>query len=68
MKTSEIRAKSTLELEHELKEAENRLFGLRMDLSTRKTTSHHRIREARRHIARVKTLITEAQKKEVKDA
>ena len=69
MKTGELRMKSPDELRHELSETEARLFNLRMDLATRKSTAHHEVRAARRHVARLYTLLAEAERgKEVSDA
>lgn len=69
MKTSELRMKSPDELRHELSETEGKLFNLRMDLATRKSTAHHEVRAARRQIARLYTLLAEAERgKEAPDA
>ncbi len=63
MKTSkyleEIRAKSTDELKNELVTAKKELFNLRFQNATNQLDNTARIREVRRNIARIQTVITE---------
>ncbi len=47
-------------LNEELASLRKEQFNLRMQMATGQQTQHHRIREVRRNIARVKTLITQA--------
>lgn len=59
MKTSELRDKSPAELKQELNELLKTQFNLRMQAATQQLTKHSQIRETRRAIARVRTLITQ---------
>jgi large subunit ribosomal protein L29 len=55
MKASALRDLSTAELEKKLDEAERELWSLRVKVSTQQNTS--RIRDLRRDIARLKTVL-----------
>ncbi len=63
MKTSkyleDIRTKSTDELQTELVSAKKELFNLRFQNATNQLDNTARIREVRRNIARIQTVITE---------
>ena len=66
MKTSkyleDLRAKSAVELGDELVSAKKELFNLRMQAATNQLDKSDRIREVRRNIARIQTVITEMAK------
>ena len=57
MKSSEIRKKSADELKNVLGDLRKRQFDLRMQLGTGQLASPHQLREVRRDIARVKTVL-----------
>lgn len=57
MKASELVNKSKEELEVEVKELKSELFKLRFQLATNQLDNPLKIREVKRDIARVKTLI-----------
>ena len=59
MKASEIREKSQSELEQELTELKSELFKLRFQLATNQLDNPMRLKEVKRSIARVKTVIRE---------
>ena len=59
MKASELRTKSTEELNKELVELLRAQFGLRMQISTQQSTKVDQLSKTRRAIARVRTLISE---------
>lgn len=59
MKASELRAKSSEELNKELLELLKAQFGLRMQLATQQSNKVDQLRKVRRSIARVRTLIGE---------
>jgi len=59
MKAKDIRTKSVAELESEVKELKSELFKLRFQLATNQLNNPVRIREVKRDIARVKTIIKE---------
>jgi len=61
MKVSEIRTKSSSELNEMLVELRKRQFELRMQLGTGQLTTPHQLREVRRDIARVKTILNTSQ-------
>jgi large subunit ribosomal protein L29 len=56
MKTSELRAKSTDELQKELLDLRKAQFGLRMQIATQQLTNTSQIGKVRKDIARVKTI------------
>ena len=66
MKASELRGKSTEELEKELLELRRAQFGLRMQLATQSLTKNSEIERVRRDIARVHTLLKEKSKASAK--
>ncbi len=59
MKVNEIRQMSDQELQQELKELKSELFKLRFQLATNQLENPMRLREVKRSIARVKTVIRE---------
>ena len=59
MKIDEIRGKTQSELEYELTNLQRELFDLRFKSATEASANPSRIREARRAIARVKTVLHE---------
>jgi len=66
MKTTELRNKSADELKQELKELLRAQFSLRMQLATQQTNKTHEIRKVGRDIARVRTVMHQAQSKAAK--
>ena len=63
MKASELRSKSAAELNKELNELLKAQFSMRMQLATQQLTNTSEIKNVRRDIARVRTLIGEKAKK-----
>ena len=61
---NELRAKSVEELNEELVAAKKELFNLRFQNATNQLENTSRIKEVRRNIARIQTVITEASKAE----
>ncbi|NLJ73431.1 MAG: 50S ribosomal protein L29 [Firmicutes bacterium] len=59
MKAKEVRELSTSELEQKLEELKEELFNLRFQLATGQLDNPMRIREVRKNIARVKTVMRE---------
>jgi large subunit ribosomal protein L29 len=57
MKASELRNKNTDELRQELKELLRAQFSLRMQIATQQTNKTHELRQVRRDIARVRTVL-----------
>lgn len=57
---NELRGKSVEELNEELVAAKKELFNLRFQNATNQLENTSRIREVRKNIARIQTLITEA--------
>ena len=57
-----IRGKSVEELNEELVAAKKELFNLRFQNATNQLNNTSRIKEVRRNIARIQTLITEAKR------
>ena len=55
----DLRAKSAAELNEELVAAKKELFNLRFQNATNQLDNTSRIREVRRNIARIQTVITE---------
>jgi large subunit ribosomal protein L29 len=62
MKASELRGKSSDELNQELNALLNAQFKLRMQKATQQLTNTSQIRKVRRDIARVRTLLNEKAK------
>jgi large subunit ribosomal protein L29 len=61
MNTEEIRAKANSELEQDLRTAQEELFRLRFQLATGRLTNTARMRQVRRDVARIKTIMRERQ-------
>ena len=59
MRAAEIRTLSTKEIENRLDEAYQSLFRLRFDWSSGQLEDNNRIREVKRDIARLKTILHE---------
>jgi len=59
MKVKEYREKSASELKQELLELAREQFNLRMQGATNQLTQSHRVRNVRRDIARIKTVLNE---------
>ena len=59
MKTSELRAKNAEELNKEVLELLKAQFSLRMQLATQQLSNTSQLRNVRRDIARVRTLLCE---------
>ena len=59
VKANEIRDLSTSVIETNIAELKNELFSLRFQLATGQLTNNSRIREVRKTIARMKTIIHE---------
>ena len=59
---NELRAKSVAELNEELVAAKKELFNLRFQNATNQLDNTSRIKEVRKNIARIQTLITEAKR------
>ena len=59
MKANEIRNLTTTEIEAKINELKDELFNLRFQLATRQLENTGRIREVRKGIARMKTIISE---------
>ena len=57
--TADLRGKSLSELNDELTAAKKELFNLRFQNATNQLTNTSRIREVRKNIARIQTVITE---------
>lgn len=57
MKASELRNKSADELRQELKDLLRAQFSLRMQIATQQTNKTHQLRQVRRDIARVRTVL-----------
>ena len=63
MKASEIREKTQLELQKELSELKSELFKLRFQLATNQLANPMKLREVKKSIARVKTVMRERELK-----
>ncbi|MEE1086262.1 MAG: 50S ribosomal protein L29 [Schaedlerella sp.] len=61
---NELKGKSVQELNEELVAAKKELFNLRFQNATNQLDNTSRIKEVRRNIARIQTMITEAAKAE----
>ena len=63
MKTNELRAKSPTELQQELLAMLKAQFGLRMQHATQQLGNTNQLRNVRRDIARIKTVLCQKEKK-----
>ncbi len=59
MKVEEIRALSSEDLVRQLEAAHQELFDLRFRLTTKQLVNHRQIRQVKRKIARLKTIMRE---------
>lgn len=59
MKTSELRGKSVAELKEALGEEQKKQFKLRMQLATGQLSETHQCKQARRNVARIKTVLNQ---------
>jgi len=59
MKTEEIRDLSDRDLRQRLEDNHKELFNLRFQIETRKLKNHQRIREVKRDMARMETILRE---------
>ena len=57
--TIQLRAHDLSELEERLAEAKQELFKLRVRSTTKELANHTEIRQVRRHVARIETILTE---------
>lgn len=63
MKTSELRNLTLEELQKKLKEARQELFNLRFQLATGQLKNYKRIKQVKKDIARILTVIKEMERK-----
>ena len=66
MKTNEIRKLSTEEINKKIAESKEELFNLRMKQATGSLENPSRIRELRKTVARLKTILRERELEEAK--
>lgn len=59
MKVSEIRLLTTEDLNKQLEDSYKELFNLRFRLATKQLANYHEIRNVRKRIARIKTVMQE---------
>ena len=59
MKSNELREKTSEELEATLIEELKQQFNLRMQLSTGQLNESHKVKQTRRNIARIKTVLNQ---------
>ncbi len=62
MKAKELRTKTGAELQNELKELLRAQFSLRMQIATQQTNKTHALRNVRRDVARVRTVMHQAKR------
>jgi large subunit ribosomal protein L29 len=62
MKSKEIRELNVDQLKQQLISKEEELFNLKIQLSTKQLENPMKIRDARRHVARLKTILREKEK------
>jgi large subunit ribosomal protein L29 len=62
MKSKEVREFNIDQLKQQLISKEEELFNLKIQLSTKQLENPMKIREARRHVARLKTILREKEK------
>lgn len=63
MKASEIREKSQVELDKELRDLKSELFKLRFQLATNQLENPMKLKDVKKSIARVKTIMKERELK-----
>ena len=59
MKVNEIRSLAAEDLDRQLEDSYKELFNLRFRLATKQLTNYHEIRNVRKRIARIKTVMQE---------
>lgn len=59
MNTKELREKSVTDLQALKKEVQKEQFNLRMQAGTRALAKTHLVKQARRNVARIETILTE---------
>ena len=62
MKSKEMREMSIEQIKHNLVSKEEELFNLKIQLSTKQLENPMKIREARRQVARLRTILREKEK------
>lgn len=67
MKASKIREMSSQELQQKLMELKSELFNLRFQMATGQLENPMRVREVKKDIARIKTIIRERELKAVEN-
>jgi large subunit ribosomal protein L29 len=67
MEANKLRDLNTLELQQELSELKTELFKLRFQLATNQLDNPMKVKQVKKNIARVKTIMTERQLKGLKD-
>jgi len=65
MKMTEIRDLPDAQLQQRMADFQEELFNLRFQYATRQLTNHARLREVRRDIARIRTLLHERELDEI---
>ena len=65
-KTADLRSKDVAALEKEVSDLLKAHFGLRMQKATQQLTNHTQLGNTRRDVARVKTIIAEKKRQQVK--
>lgn len=68
MKVNEIRNLTTEEINKKIEESKEELFNLRFEQASGNLEKPSRIRELRRTVARLKTVLTEREQKESEEA
>ena len=68
MKAQDIRAMTADELRHQLDNMYEELFNLRFQLSTNQLTNHNRVRQVKKDIARLKSVLRERELKQTEEA
>jgi len=68
MKAQDIRAMTEDELRHQLDNMYEELFNLRFQLSTNQLTNHNRVRQVKKDIARLKSVLRERELKQAEEA
>ncbi|MBI4329393.1 MAG: 50S ribosomal protein L29 [Chloroflexi bacterium] len=59
MRIQEVRALADTDLYREAEETQRELFNLRLRLATQRAKNSHELREARRKLARIQTILRE---------
>lgn len=67
MKASEIREKNQLELQKEISELKSELFKLRFQLATNQLENPMKLKDVKKSIAQIKTVMRERELKGIED-